>query len=106
MAFSEHCPCGQSQQPVTPELGDNMIAIDRETFRQIFSLLNRSTDVLVNARHREIFLECLNSHLLESNGFDGDQLFQASLLLDAYYEYVSPSLAELGTYLDEAREIT
>lgn len=103
MTFSEHCPCGQLQ-PVTPGLGD-IVAIDRQTFRQIFSLLNRSTDILATARHREIFLTCLDGYLSESVGLDDSQCFKASLLLDAWIEHVPASLAQLGDELEEARQI-
>jgi hypothetical protein len=62
-------------------------------------------DELANARHREIFLDCLDSHLVETAFLDNSGCFQASLLLDAYYEYVPASLAQLGRNLQEAFEL-
>lgn len=91
-----------SGQP--PDAGDQ-ICISRETFQQIFSLINRSTGTLTDARYREVFLDCLDTYLVESVALDDGQCFQASLLLDAYYEYVPASLAEIARNLQEAFEL-
>ena len=88
----------------SPDAGDK-ICIDRETFQRIFSLITRSTDTITNARYREVFLNCLDTYLVESVALDDSQCFQASLLLDAYYEYVPASLAEIARNLEEAFEL-
>ena len=103
MTFTDDCPCGRSQF-LTFESTDKIV-IDRKTFKRVFSLLRCSVDELTNARHREIFLECLNSHLVETAFLDDSGCFQASLLLDAYYEYVPASLAQLSSNLQEAFEL-
>ncbi|MDP8935105.1 MAG: hypothetical protein M3N42_13435 [Cyanobacteriota bacterium] len=88
----------------SPNAGDK-ICIDRETFQQIFLLINRSTGTLTDARYRKVFLDCLATYLVESVALDDDQCFQASLLLDAYYEYVPACLAELFCNLQKALEL-
>ncbi|MCC3573592.1 MAG: hypothetical protein JGK30_22960 [Microcoleus sp. PH2017_40_RAT_O_B] len=88
----------------SPDSGDK-ICIDRKTLKQLLVLACRSTDILVNIRHREIFLDSLDTYLSEATEFDADDCFRASLLLESYYEYVSPSLAQLGDILDEAFEL-
>lgn len=104
MTFSDaSCPQGQSQSPAI-DLSDKVV-IDRETFRQIFSLLNRSVDILVNARHYEIFLDSLDTYLSDSNGLDADQCFRASLLLDSWIDFVPDALLDLDGNLDELRKL-
>jgi hypothetical protein len=103
MTFTEDCPGGRSQF-LTFESTDKIV-IDRETFKRAFSLLCRSIDTLANVRHREVFLESLDKHLLESAELDDSDCFRATLLLDAYYEYVPASLALLGDNLQEAFEL-
>jgi len=103
MTFSDDCPCGRSQF-LTFESTDTIV-VDRKTFNRVFSLLQCSVDILGNVRHREIFLDCLDNHLVESAFLDGSGCFQASLLLDAYCEYVPASLAQLGSNLREAFEL-
>jgi hypothetical protein len=103
MTFSDGCPCGRSQH-LTSESNDKIV-IDRKTFKRVFSLLQIGVDELTNARHREIFLDCLDTYLVESVVLDDSRCFQASLLLDAYYEYVPASLAQLGSNLQEAFEL-
>lgn len=84
---------------------DDKICIDRKTFKRLFSIVCSSTDILANARHREVFLDSLDTYLSEPTELDGDDCFRASLLLDAYYEYVPASLDQLGSLLDEAFEL-
>ncbi|MEG4916092.1 hypothetical protein [Microcoleus sp. B7-D4] len=100
MPLSDDCPCGRSQL-FTFESSDKIV-IDRKTFDRVFLLVRRSVDELANARHREIFLECLDTCLTKSKFLDDAGCFQASLLLDAYYEYVPASLVLLGNRLEEA----
>lgn len=88
----------------SPDAGDKIL-VDRETFQKVLSLVCRSVDELANARHREIFLECLDTFLTESKFLDDAGLFRASLLLDAYYEYVPASLALLEDNLQKALEL-
>ena len=103
MPLSADCPCGRSQL-FTFESNDKIV-IDPKTFNRFFSLVRLSVDELRNARHCEIFLECLDTYLTESNFLDDADLFRASLLLDSYYEYVPASLALLDSNLQEAFEI-
>ncbi|MEG4577867.1 hypothetical protein QUA56_35175 [Microcoleus sp. N3A4] len=103
MPLSADCPCGRSQN-LTFEPSDKIV-IDAKTFARILSLINSSFDELTNARHREIFLECLNTYLIESpaeSERDDSYIFRASLLLDAYYEYVPACLALTHSHLQEA----
>ncbi|MEG4575506.1 hypothetical protein QUA56_22935 [Microcoleus sp. N3A4] len=100
MPLSADCPCGRSQL-FTFESNDKIV-VDRKTFDRVFLLVRRSVDELANTRHREIFLECLDTCLTESKFLDDARCFQASLLLDAYYEYVPASLALLNDKLEEA----
>ncbi len=103
MPHSADCPCGRSQI-LTFESTDRIV-IDRKTFKRVFSLVCRSVDELANVRHREIFLDCLDSYLSETAFLDDSGCFRASLLLDAYYEYVPASLVLLGNNLQEAFEL-
>jgi len=103
MSHTDGCPGGRSQF-LTFESTDKIV-IDRKTFKRAFSLLQTSVDILANVRHREIFLDCLDSHLVETAFLDDSGCYQASLLLDAYYEYVPASLAQLGRNLQEAFEL-
>ncbi|MEG4495484.1 hypothetical protein [Microcoleus sp. D3_18_C4] len=84
--------------------GDKIL-VDRKMFRTVFSLLLSSLDELNYARHREVFLDSLNTFLTEPSFLDGDQCFQASLLLDAYYEYVPASLSSVRSNLEQALEL-
>ncbi|MEG4169409.1 MULTISPECIES: hypothetical protein [unclassified Microcoleus] len=103
MPLSADCPCGRSQLFTFD--GTDKIVIDRQVFKHLLGLVCRSTDILANARHREIFLESLNSYLTEATLLDDTDCFRASLLLDAYYEYVPASLVLLSHVLDEAHEL-
>ncbi|MBE9124243.1 hypothetical protein IQ269_26455 [Tychonema sp. LEGE 07199] len=103
MPHPDDCPCGRSQL-FTFESSDKIV-IDAKTFARILSLVNLSVDELTNARHREIFLECLDTYLIESpaeSERDDSYIFRASLLLDAYYEYVPACLAFTHSHLQEA----
>lgn len=80
---------------------DDKVCIDRKTFMHLLGLVCRSTDLLVNARHREIFLDSLNTYLIEATELDGAGCFRASLFLNSYCEYVLPSLASLDDNLQE-----
>lgn len=92
--------------PISGQSPDgDKILIDAKTFQRIFLLINRSTTTLTDVRYREIFLDCLDTYLVESVALDDTQCFQASLLLDAYHEYVPASLAELARNLEEAFEL-
>ena len=103
MPLSADCPGGRSQL-FTFESNDRIV-VDRQTFKHLLGLVCQSTDILVNARHREIFLESLNSYLSESTSLNDEDCFRFSLLLDAYYEYVPASLAQLSDVLNEAYEL-
>jgi len=84
---------------------DEKISIEVKTFNRLIGLICRSTDILANVRHHEIFLDSLNTHLTESTEMDSSDCFRALLLLDAYYEYVTASLALLDSDLDEALKL-
>lgn len=86
---------------VTSSSDDGKICIDRKTFMRLLGLVCHSCDLLVNARHREVFLDFLDTYLSEATELDDAACFRASLLLDAYYEYVSPSLSMLDDNLQE-----
>lgn len=106
MSHTDDCPQGQSQN-LTFESTDTVV-MDKKTFMRILSLVGRSVDELSNARHREVFLDCLNTYLLEipaQSQEDDSYIFRATLLLDSYYEYVSPTLALLDTELQEAYDL-
>jgi hypothetical protein len=103
MSHTDDCPVGRSQF-LTLKSTD-AIVVDRKTFKQVFALLHRSVDELNNVRHREIFLKCLDEHLSNPGAYDDSHSFQASLLLDAYSEYVPASLALLSDNLREAFEL-
>ena len=90
----------------SPELGDNMIAIDRETFRQLLLLLNSSTDILIHARTNEIFIQCLVDYLHDLTCLDDFQTAKASFLLQVWVDIVPDCLKELAGFLEEAREMT
>ncbi|AFZ11001.1 hypothetical protein Osc7112_6924 (plasmid) [Oscillatoria nigro-viridis PCC 7112] len=103
MALSDDCLCGRSQHLTFAS--NDKIVVDGKTFARVLSLINLSIDDLTNARHREIFLECLNTYLVESpaeSERDDAYIFRASLLLDSYYEYVPACLALIHSNLEEA----
>jgi hypothetical protein len=103
MSHTDDCPKGRSQF-LRFESTDKIV-IDRKTFKRAFLLLQTSVDILANVRHREVFLECLNKYLVDSAELDDSECFRATLLLDAYYDYVPASLALLGHNLQEAFEL-
>jgi hypothetical protein len=103
MTFSDDCLDGRSQL-FTFDAKEQII-VDRKTFKQFRGLIYRSVDAITNIRHREVFLDCLNRYLAESDELDDADCFRASLLLDAYYEYVTASLAMLSDNLQEAYEL-
>jgi hypothetical protein len=84
---------------------DDKIIIDRETFTQIFSLLNRSADILSVSRYHEIFVHSLNAYLCESFSLNDSQIFKASLLLDAWISVVPDNLQQLAIHLEDARQL-
>ena len=104
MTFTEDCPDGQSQD-LTCADADEKIVIDRKMFKQVCSLLLSSVDEITNTRHREIFLKSLKNLFFEGVDMDGSGFAEASLLLEAYYDYVSPSLAQLDSNLKEAFDL-
>ena len=104
MSHTDGCPCGRSQDLTFAELNDKIV-IDRKIFNQVFELMCSSVDEISNARRREIFLFSLDYHLTQSQVFDDSARIQASLLLDAYYDFVPVSLAELERNFQEACEL-
>jgi hypothetical protein len=104
MTFSDDCPCGRSQDLTFAESNDKIV-IDRKIFNQVFELICSSVDEISNARRREIFLFSLDYHLTQSQVFDDSARIQASLLLDAYYDFVPVGLAELERNFQEACEL-
>src|SRR4028118_214365 len=104
MTFTEDCPEGRSQDLTCAE-ADDKIVIDRKKFKRVFSLLLSSVDGLSYVRHREIFLKSLRKLFFESVGLDDSGCVQARLLLEAYSDPVSPSLAELDSDLQEAFDL-
>lgn len=97
MPHSDDCPCGRSQ----------LFTFNPENSKRVFSLVMQSVDALANIRHREVFLECLNTYLVEArpDEFDDSYCFRASLLLDSYYEYVPASLALVELHLQKALQL-
>jgi hypothetical protein len=87
----------------SPDAGDK-ICIDRETFRQLLSLLNSSTDILYLARTNEIFIQCLGDYLDDLTCLDDFQISKVSTLLRVWLDVVPENLTELSEYLQEARE--
>jgi hypothetical protein len=104
MTFSDDCPGGRSQDLTFAESNDKIV-IDRKIFNQVFELICSSVDEISNARRREIFLFSLDYHLTQSQVFDDSARIQACLLLDAYYDFVPVSLAELECNFQEACEL-
>jgi hypothetical protein len=104
MTFSDDSLCGRSQDLTCAESNDKIV-IDLKTFNQIFELICASVDEISYARRREIFLFSLDYHLTQSQIFDNTARIQASLLLDAYYDFVPVSLAELDRNFQEVREL-
>ena len=104
MTFSDDCPGGRSQDLTFAESNDKIV-IDRKIFNQVFELICSSVDEISNARRREIFLFSLDYHLTQSQVFDDAARIQASLLLDAYYDFVPVSLAHLDRNFQEACEL-
>lgn len=103
MTHTADCPCGRSQH-LTFASSDKIV-VDAKTFHRVLALVNQSIDELTNARHREIFLECLDTYLIESpaeSERDDSYIFRASLLLDSYYEYVPACLALIHSNLQKA----
>jgi hypothetical protein len=62
-------------------------------------------DEISNARRREIFLLSLDQHLTRCETFDNAARIEAALLLDAYYDFVPVSLAELDRSFQEAWQL-
>ena len=104
MTFTEDCPDGRSQDLTCAE-ADDKILVDRKMFERVCSLLLSSVDEIANTRHREIFLRSLKNLFFEGVGLDDFGCAEASLLLEAYYKYVSPSLAQLDSDLKEAFDL-
>jgi hypothetical protein len=104
MTLTEDCPDGRSQDLTCAE-ADGKIVVDRKMFKRVCSLLLSSVDEIVNARRREIFLKSLKNLFFEAVVLDDSGCAEASLLLEAYYEYVSPSLAQLDSDLKEAFDL-
>ena len=104
MTFSDDCPDGRSQDLTFAESNDKIV-IDRKIFNQVFELICLSVDEISDARRREIFLFSLDYHLTQSQVFDDFARIQASLLLDAYYDFVPVSLAQLDRNFQEACEL-
>jgi hypothetical protein len=104
MTLTEDCPDGRSQDLTCAELEDKIV-VDRKKLKRVFSLLLSSVDELTNVRHREIFLKSLNRLFFETLGLDGSGCAQAALLLGAYFNHVSPSLAQLDRDLGEAFDL-
>jgi hypothetical protein len=101
MTFSDDSLCGRSQDLTCAESNDKIV-IDLKTFNQIFELISASVDEISYARRREIFLYSLEHHLTRSEKFDDSARIEAALLLDAYYDFVPVSLAELDRNFQEA----
>ena len=104
MTLTDDSPDGRSQDLTCAESNDKIV-IDLKTFNQIFELICSSVDEISNARRREIFLFSLDHHLTRSQTFDDSARIEASLLLDAYYDFVPVSLAELDRNFQEAWEL-
>jgi len=104
MTFSDDSLCGRSQDLTCAE-SDDKIVIDLKTFNQIFELISVSIDEINQARRREIFLYFLEYHLTRSESFDDSARIEAALLLDAYYDFVPVSLAELDRNFQEAWQL-
>lgn len=104
MTFTDDCPDGRSQDLTFAESNDKIV-IDRKIFNQVFELMCSSVDEISDARRREIFLFSLDYHLTQSQVFDDSARIQASLLLDAYYDFVPVSLAQLDRNFQEAFEL-
>jgi hypothetical protein len=104
MSHTDGCPCGRSQDLTCAESNDKIV-IDLKTFNQILELICSSVDEISDARRREIFLFSLDYHLTQSQVFDDTARIQASLLLDAYYDFVPVSLAELDRNFQEAWQL-
>ena len=104
MTFTEDSPDGRSQD-LTCGGADGKIVIDLKTFNQIFELISASVDEISNARRREIFLYSLDHHLTRCQKFDDSARIEAALLLDAYYDFVPVSLAELDRNFQEVWEL-
>jgi hypothetical protein len=85
----------------SPDAGDK-ICIDRETFKQLLSLLNSCVDELVNPRDCEIFLTFLDTYLSEN---DSPEPRKSLLLLNYYRDIVPEALEEIADRLEEARGI-
>jgi hypothetical protein len=104
MTLTEDCPDGRSQDLTCAEANEKIV-VDRKKFKRVFCLLLSSVDEVTNVRHREIFLKSLNRLFYEAVGLNNLASAQASLLLRAYVDYVSPSLAELNSNLEEAFDL-
>jgi len=100
MTFSDDCLCGRSQF-LTFESTDKIV-IDRETFKQLHSLVGSCMDELVNPRDCEIFLTFLDTYLSESHS---PEARKALLLLNYYRDVVPDALEEIAERLEEARGI-
>jgi hypothetical protein len=85
----------------SPDAGDK-ICIDRETFKQLLTLLTSCVDELVNPRDCEIFLTFLDTYLSENNS---PEPRKALLLLNYYRDIVPDALEEVVDRLEEARGI-
>ncbi|MGL5063770.1 MAG: hypothetical protein ACRC62_27605 [Microcoleus sp.] len=84
-------------------VSDDKIIIDRQTFRQIFSLLGYCVDEMQRVRDSEIFLTSLDNYLSETNN---PNISKAVLLLNCWLENVPDGIEKIADHLDEARSIT
>jgi hypothetical protein len=85
----------------SPDAGDK-ICIDRETFKQLRSLVSCCANDLVNPRDCEIFLTSLDIYLSKS---DNPESRKSLLLLNHYRDVVPDALLEIAEYLEEAIEL-
>jgi hypothetical protein len=104
MTLRQDCSEGRSQDLTCVE-SEEKIVIDLKTFNEIFELISVSIDEINQARRREIFLYSLEHHLTRSEKFDDSARIEAALLLEAYYDFVPVSLAELDRNFQEAWEL-
>lgn len=84
----------------SPDAGDK-ICIDRKTFKELFLLVGRCADELVNPRDCEIFLTSLDIYLSESDSLEARK---SLLLLNHYRDVVPEALEEIADWLEEIRE--
>jgi hypothetical protein len=100
MTSLNDCPKGRSQ--FVTIASDDLIVIDRKTFKQVYTLIGKCADQMGCSRHCEIFLTSLNNYLSE---LDSPEASKSLLLLNTWLDVMPEEFGEIAGWLDDARGV-